>query len=137
MNLKSVIKKINFKFVLCHPKFFSFYFISSYYLSTVLRCCPPPFTAAVHHHPLSIAADQCRLPLLTPLPPFAAIGCHSLPTFVTTICHRCWLPPPAATIPLRPPSFIAGNHHHHLPQFATAHHHLLPLATTIYRRLLD
>ena len=147
LNLKPVIKKINFKLVLFHPKFFYFYFIFFDYLSTVLRCGPPLFTAMVHHHP---PLTVCRLPPSAPFaticyhwpPPFASIhscrsppsvtaSCHRPSLPVTNIRHHCQPPPSAANILLRPPSSVASAHHH-LPRSATTHHHrLLPSASLI------
>ena len=130
LNIKPVLKKINFKLVLFHPNFFSFYFISSYYLSTVLHCCPPPFTAMIHHHLSPTVIGRYWLPL---------------PTSSTTICYR-W-PPLFATIHLSP---AAANYHRRPPSaticycwppsFAIfAGRHWLPLSVTIvashHRRL--
>ena len=132
MNLKPVLKKINFKFILFYPIFspsivylFTTILLTSHQLilslltlltihrhdpplsaATIHRRRPPSSTANCHHGPPLTVASHCRLPSST------TTNCHHLSLSVTIRC--C--------------------HHpvdHHLPSLATTIFHCssLPTAT--------
>ena len=159
MDLNPVIKKINFKLVLFHLKFFLFYFISSYFTSInslsidLVNRLPLPSTTIHRHCPPLSAVDYCRLLPITAtvcchqlrhLSPSVAIGSHlpllaaatipRHPRPIVTICH-CQLTP-ATTFCHHPLPLYIITDCHHLPQSAAAihpcrHHRPLPPATVI------
>ena len=161
LDLKLILKKINFKLVLFYPKIFSFYFISSYYLSTILHYCPH---ATIHHHPPPTTVGPVRhhfLPLTALVNhhqslsatirlslPAAAIHHHWLPSppIATVYCCRLPPPPPSIAVGRYRPSITADHHHPTVativycwrpPPPATVCHHPPPLAAIVCHRLLD
>ena len=110
LDLKLVLKKINFKLILFHSKISSFilYLFTTCQLSSaVVHRRSPSWSTIIHRRLSSTAADYHRWPCLLP---FAAIVCHHLLLPATTICRRCPLPPFVV---------IAASHHQHLPWSAT------------------
>ena len=121
MDLKPVLKKINFKLVLFSPNFFTFYFISfHYYFSYFIPInsffidienrLPPSSTTICRHRTVSSVTDYRRRPS-------AAVDYHRRPALTTTDGHII---------------------HHCLPLFATVTrpvlHRLLSLATIVFHR---
>ena len=104
MSLKPILKKINSKLVLFHPKFFYFYLISSHYFSSYFA---PIFFFSIDH-------INRRL-----LPSTIICHCHPLPSATV---HHYQLPPSVAANYHQPPPTAAGHHHNHLQ----------PLSATIY-----
>ena len=110
MDLKPVLKKINFKLVLFDPNFFSFYFISSHYYyshftpinsfsidlvnlplspSTTIHCCCPPSSVVNYHqghHRLPPTTSDCQLPTATSLASSTTIACL-FASLATTVFH--------------------------------------------------
>ena len=151
---------MNFKLVLFHANFFSFYFIyifslhtdiiSILTLSTVCYCRPPPFIATIHHHSsLPSTIICCRLP---PGLPSIVADRYRLPSSAATNCCRqphCRAPSAVASHHHYPPLLcrrrplwlaVDGHivHHYLSPSIVAAClvcHHLLMLATTIFHRL--
>ena len=112
LDIKPVLKKINFKLILFHLNFFSFYFLSPHYYSF-------HFTLI---NSFSINLDNC-------LPSSSTTVRRWL---LPTTAGNCWLPPSAATDyrqrPHRPPLFVVAAHPvlYCLPSLATIVFHRSP-----------
>ena len=121
---KTSSKKTNFKLVLFHSKFSSFYFISFHYysfhftlinsfaivLTTICRHHPPTSTATDRHqwpHRPLLSTIVCRH-RLPHLPLFAVVSHHRLPPPITANYHRS--SPLATTVSHCPPPSIAIVH---------------------------